>query len=116
MFLNSGSAHGGMAESQSEMMPWNKKLKKHEEFAVCTYLDRLDKIGLHDRLFMTANYTNAVLHRAHVGEGPPPQVDEHCAFWNDTPSILCTNNQSKRSAEGKYKTPIPFPGGFMSSR
>ena len=58
--------------SKQEVVPWNRKLKEHEELAVCTYLNRLDKVGLHARLFMIADCANGVLRRAHVGEGPPP--------------------------------------------
>ena len=61
------------------MVPWNRKLKEHEELAICAYLDRLDKIGLYTRLFMIADCANAVLRRAHVDEGSPPQVSEHWA-------------------------------------
>ena len=65
--------------SKQEVVPWNRKLKEHEDSAVCTYLGRLDKIGLYARLFMIADRANGVLRRAHVGEGPPPQVSEHWA-------------------------------------
>ena len=99
------------------MVPWNRKLEEHGDLAACACLDCLDKLGLH-ALFMIADYANAVLRRAHVNGGPPPQVGEHWArrFWNDTLSILCANNQSKRSTERKHKTLISFSGGFMSSR
>ena len=50
--------------SKQEVVPWNRKLNEHEELAVCTYLDRLDKIGLHARLSMIANCTNGVLDAA----------------------------------------------------
>jgi len=64
-------------KSKQEVVPRNRKLKEHEELAVCAYLDRLDEIGLHARLFMIADRANAVLRRAHVDEGSPPQVSEH---------------------------------------
>ena len=66
-------------KSKQEVVPWNRKLKEHEELAVCTYLNRLDKIGLHARLFMIADCAKGVLRRAHVGEGPPLQGGEHWA-------------------------------------
>ena len=34
-------------KSKQEVVPWNRKLKEHEELAVCAYLNRLDKFGLH---------------------------------------------------------------------
>ena len=92
--------------SNQDVVLWNRKLKEHEELAVCTYLDRSDKFEL---LFMISGCANGVLRRAHVDEGPPPQVSEHwlAAFWNGTtPSILCANNQSKRSTERTHKTSI----------
>ena len=67
--------------SKQEVVPWGGRLGGHGGLAVCTYLDRLDKVGLHARLFMIADCANGVLRRAHVGEGPPPlaQVSEHWA-------------------------------------
>jgi hypothetical protein len=65
--------------SNQDVVLWNRKLKEHEELAVCTNLDRLDKVGLHARLFMISGGANGVLRRAHVDEGPPPQVSEHWA-------------------------------------
>ena len=61
--------------SKQEVVPRNRKLKGHEESAVC----RLNRIGLHARLFMIADCANAVLRCGHVGEGPPPQTSEHWA-------------------------------------
>ena len=66
-------------KSKQDVVPWNRKLKEHEELAVCSYLDRLDKVGLHARLFMISDCANGILRRAHVDEGPPPQVSEHWA-------------------------------------
>ena len=34
-------------KSKQEVVSWNRKLKEHEELAVCAYLNCLDKIGLH---------------------------------------------------------------------
>ena len=56
--------------SEQGVVSWNAKLKEHEELVVCTYLDRLDKTGLHARLFMIADCANTVLRRAHVEDGP----------------------------------------------
>ena len=67
-----------------------QKVKEHEVLAFCTYLDRLDKIGLHARLFMIVDCANAVLRRPPVDEGLPPQVGEHLArhFLERRPEYL----------------------------
>ena len=97
-------------------MPWDRG--SEEELAVCTYLDRLDKVGLHARLFVIADCANGVLRRAYVGEGPPPQVNEHRArrFLERHSEYHVRKNQSKRSTERKHEVLILFSGGFMSSR
>ncbi|KAF8251779.1 hypothetical protein K440DRAFT_511202, partial [Wilcoxina mikolae CBS 423.85] len=63
--------------SKQDVVPANRKLSEYQELAVCTHLNRLDKIALPARLFMIADCANAILRRDHVGEGSPSQVSEY---------------------------------------
>ena len=66
-------------KAKSDIVPANRKLREHQELAVCSYLDRLDKIGIPARTFMITGCVNSILRRAADGLGPPPAVSEHWA-------------------------------------
>ena len=66
-------------KAKSDIVPANRKLQEHQELAVCSYLDRLDKIGIPARTFMITGCANSILRRAADGLGPPPAVSEHWA-------------------------------------
>jgi hypothetical protein len=51
--------------SKQAMISANRKLLEYQELAICTYLNRLDKIGLPACLFMIIDYING----DHEGEG-----------------------------------------------
>ena len=65
---------------------------------------------------MIADCANSVLRRAHVGEGPPPQVSEHWArrFLERHPEYH-VRKQLVQEVDRK-KAQDPDTGGFMSSR
>ena len=67
-------------KSKETGLPANKKLREEEEFAVCQYLNRLDKIGTLARLHMLTTCANAILLHAHEESSIPiPVVGEHWA-------------------------------------
>ena len=66
-------------QAKSDIIPCNRKLQVDQESAVCSYLDRLDKIAIPARTFMITYCANSILRHATGGDGPPPVVSENWA-------------------------------------
>ena len=95
-------------KAKSDIIPSNRKLKEHQELAVCSYLDRLDKLGIPVHTPTITGYANSILRRAHGGDGPPPVVSEHWArrFLERHPQYL-VRKQSARATDPSSPDTVP---------
>jgi hypothetical protein len=84
--------------THSDIIIHNRKLLEDQELVVCSFLDRLDEMGLPTRIPMITNCANAILQRTHQpttdifgNTTSPPTVSEHwaCRFLEVSHPILC---------------------------